>query len=57
MDVPDGHGGVAYMYVEGQILVQDTYVKEVFTVQFNPSHGAPTTEQDSEQGRFPACPS
>jgi hypothetical protein len=35
VDVPDRNGGVAYMYVEGQILVQDKYVEEVFAV-FNP---------------------
>ncbi|HEY6312276.1 MAG TPA: S8/S53 family peptidase [Streptosporangiaceae bacterium] len=35
VDVPDRDGGVAYMYVEGQLLVQDKYVEEVFAV-FNP---------------------
>jgi hypothetical protein len=35
VDEPDGHGGVAYMYVEGQLLVQDKYINEVFDI-FNP---------------------
>jgi hypothetical protein len=35
VDVDDGHGGVAYMYVEGQLLVQDKYINEVFGI-FNP---------------------
>jgi hypothetical protein len=33
--VPDSDGGVAYMYAEGQLLVQDRYVNDVLQI-FNP---------------------
>jgi len=54
MDVPapDGDGGVAYLYAEGQLLVRDKYVEEVSRIFFNgqppkpgkpsePGHGQP----------------
>jgi hypothetical protein len=33
--VPDHDGGIAYMYAEGQLLVRDRYVNDVFPI-FNP---------------------
>lgn len=39
VDVADGEGGVAYMYVEGRLLVRDKYVKDVFQI-FNPGRDA-----------------
>jgi len=35
--VPDGHGGIDYMYAEGEILVRDDYLERVLEILGHPS--------------------
>jgi Subtilase family len=56
VDVPDPDGGVAYMYVEGQLLVRDKYVEEVsriFNQPKDPQQGQPSDPKDPKDPKDP----